>query len=764
MRSEILGRLPEDEQRFLLFTSLLSTVTPRFAVGLCGPEAYGLWRRIRYRYLPATLTADRALVYHPRFRDFLREQLEARYADELPALVRRQAGFLVEEELFEDAVEIYLGVGDLDQATVVAEQAIPQLTARADWPLILRWFDAIGQQRVADHPLLFAAYLRCLYATRRIAELNALVHDTHRSGELMKIVKADPGVLMAVTMSMQWHPAEALQLLQSYQIDYRADGLRYELQVTSGRDAVAAPAETSWSDAERPVSWGLMVQGRLHDLISMLPGDEEWPPIGFYRTPHPLLGLVWQGEVARARELLDQVPDAIRTGAHSDFWYFHEAWVCWAEEDLAGAVRAARAAVTHSSRTNFGWEPCFNIMVGHFLVLGGELEDASALLAEAQMRAAASLNRAYSEWALTFEGLACLRRGEAADALRRLRRAYRGMRRARRHLMLPFAGIYLSEVEFQMGNVAEAVAIADETYELTERMGALFVLRRAVENTPEVVERMIAHGDTGNRWRRLHGLRKTQPTVARQAPTLASSSGHIVEVQTFGDAPDLIVDGSPINVRRLKTIEMAAYLALHPEGVERKRLQARLFPDADQRHGGNYYRQIVHKLRLCVGASLERNESGLISWPEGLFVESADQRFEKLLNDASQLTGLERLGRMRAALEIPVGDYLQDSNLEWAEERRFELDLLRVEATTEAAQLALQLGRMDDARELAELAIKSDAYAEPAYHTLMQVEAAVGAPGAVMAVFRRLTDSLESLKLPPSADTMQLVRRLRDDS
>ncbi len=768
LRTEILGRLPEDEQRFLLFTSLLSAVTPRLAVGLCGPEAYGLWRRIRSRYLPATITADRTLVYHGRFRAFLREQLEDRYAEELPSLYRRHALLLIDLGMYEEAVSLYLQLGDLDEATVVAESAVPQLMARADWALILRWFAAFGDDRVAAHPVLMGAYIRCLYGTRRIAELNELIHSLHRSGEMVKVAKADPGVVAHLGWALQWRPAEALQMLDTYQGDFRTDGVRYELQAISGRNPVAAPAETRWSDMERVVSWGLLVQGRLDELISMLPGDEEWPPIGFYRTPHPLLGLVWRGEIAKARELLDQVPSAIREGAHTDLWYFHEAWLAWAENDVPAALAAARAAVAHSSRTQFGWEPVWYAVMGYFLTLLGETDDARDVLGESVRRSAAARNRAYAEWGLTFDGLASLMMGEPADAVRRLRRAYDGMRRARRVLMIPLAGLYLAEAEWQMGEEERSIRIAQETYDTANQMGALFVLQRGLEQVPNLLERMIAQDDGDHRWRRVQGLRKA-PTPVAAAPVrpVALSAGdsaqHTLEIQPFGDSADLIVDGVPAGVRRLKTIEMAAFLALHPNGVDRKRLQSRLFPDADQRHGGNYFRQIVHKLRLSTGVSLERSGSGFVTWPDGLFVEGVDQRFERLVREASQLTGHERLNRLRAALAIPSGDYLQDSDLDWAEERRFDLELLRVEATTETSQLALSLGRMDEAREFAERAVKADPYAEPAYHTLMEVEAAVGAPGGVMNVLKRLTESLSTLNLQPSSATVALMKRLRDN-
>jgi DNA-binding SARP family transcriptional activator len=765
LRTEILGRLPEDEQRFLLYTSVLNAVTPRMAVGLCGAEAYSLWRRVRTRYLPATITADRTLVYHQGFRTFLREQLELRYHEELPGLYRRHAEQLVDQGMFEEAVSIYLQLGELDEATLVAERAVPQLIERADWQRILTWFEALGPDRVGAHPVLEGAHIRCLYFTRRTAELRELIDTLVKTGELDKVAKADPGVVAYLGWALHWQPAEALQLIDTYAGDFRKEGVRFTLQAISGRDPVAAPAETNWEDVERLVSWGLLVQGRLPDLLDMLPNEQEWSPLGFYRTPHPLLGLVWQGEIGRARELLDQVPSAVREGAHTDLWYLHEAWLRWAEHDLPGALESARSAVAHCLRTGFGWEPCFNTAVGYFLTLLGRPDDARSVLSEALTRSTTSRNRAYAEWALTFDGLRCLQSGEPADAVRRLRRAHGGMRRARRQLFLPFAGLYLAEAEWQLGNEERSLELANDTLDEAEAMGATFIVQRVLEHLPQLLERMIEHDPTGQRWHRVQAVRRPTSGISRavEAPVVGEHCRSL-EIQPFGDRADLILDGRPVAVRRLKMIEMATYLAMHPGGVDRKRLQARLFPDTDQRHGGNYFRQIVHKLRLSTGIALERNGSGLVTWPAELFVDSADQRFERLVRDTTKLSRADRYARLQEALDIPDGDFLQESDLDWAEERRFELGLLRVEALSEAAELAFALGRLEETSELAERAVRADPYAETAYRTLMSVEAAIGPPGAVMTVFRRLTEALSALGLEPSAESVALLNRLRNAS
>lgn len=755
---EILARLPEDEQEFLLRTSIPATVTARAAAALCGDRGYALWQSLGSRHLPAT-KVDRALVYHPRFRQFLREQLQARLPSELPRLQSRYAHMLEDLGMSEEAVENYLDAGELDKAADVAERAVAALATRADWQVLLRWLDAFGPEAVESRPILLGARLRALYGVRRIPEAQALIRRLHQEGTLSDVAKADPGSVAFLGYAMQWRPAEALELIRNYEGDYRADAVRYELEAVAGREPVAPPPGLDWGDSERVYTWGLLVQGRLDQMLRMLPSEGDWPPRSFYRTPHPLLALVWRGELALARELLDEVPEAIRSGAHTDLWFFHDAWLLWAEGQHEKALWAAEAAVEHSRKTRFGWEPCFEVVVGALQLALGQVDDARMTLADAISRSAASGNRCYVEWGQTFQGLAYLRIDRPEDAARVLRTATEGMRAAGRTLMLPFAATYLAEAEALLGFTEAASAAIELAYETASATGCLFVLKNALNDVPAVLRRQIESDVSGTRWRQLAGQRP--PAARKRQPATPSERMVIVDVHTHGPVLDLIVDGVPRCSRRTKVLELAAYLALHPEGVERHRLQERLFPDADPRRGGNYFRQVVHKLRQATGVNLARTALGHVCWADGLYVDSTDLRFERMIREAYGLQGEERLDRIESTLSIVQGPYLPESELEWAEERRNELEVMIVDAALEGAQLALSLGFMERAKKAASFAISRDPFCESAYCVRMRVEGALGSSHAVLAEYQRLTAALTELGVEPAQSTRQLVRELR---
>jgi DNA-binding SARP family transcriptional activator len=307
-------------------------------------------------------------------------------------------------------------------------------------------------------------------------------------------------------------------------------------------------------------------------------------------------------------------------------------------------------------------------------------------------------------------------------------------------------------------------------------MGALFVPPRAPHDVPGALPRQIAGDGGAGKRRRVVGTRPGSAAGAGGlvAGAIGGSGGGmglgaieseeptiLLDVRTFGDDPDLVVNGVPCEVRRLKVLELAAHLALHPDGVDRNRLQEALFPDADQRRGGNYFRQVVHKLRQATGFGLARSAKGLVCWPSEVHVDAMDVRFERALNEAATLGGRDKLHRLQQAVDLATGPYLRESELEWAEARRFELEVKLVAARVEAAELALELADAESARALAESAIAADPFSEPAYRVLMSVEAAMGPPGAVLTVYQRLCESLNELEVEPAAATKRLVNDLR---
>ena len=203
---------------------------------------------------------------------------------------------------------------------------------------------------------------------------------------------------------------------------------------------------------------------------------------------------------------------------------------------------------------------------------------------------------------------------------------------------------------------------------------------------------------------------------------------------------------------------MACLLAARPEGIRREDAQIHLFPESDRQRGGNYFRQVVHQLRKSTGLTLQRLPGSRIAFSADVRVDAADIRFERLLAEASGTAGEERLARLRNALELPVGPYLLESDLEWVSQRRFQLDVLVEEAELESARLALELGDFATAAHYCESALNRNPYAVPAYRVLMEIQVAVGSETAALAVYRRACGALCEIGIEPDEAMTSLLQ------
>ena len=216
--------------------------------------------------------------------------------------------------------------------------------------------------------------------------------------------------------------------------------------------------------------------------------------------------------------------------------------------------------------------------------------------------------------------------------------------------------------------------------------------------------------------------------------------------------------GRPVGVRRLKVLELAAYLTARPSGANRQAAQVSLFPESDRHKGSNHFRQVVHQLRKTTTLTLQRRSSTSISWSDGFAVDATDLQFERALAEARSCEVNERLDRLGAALDLVVGPYLVASDLEWANERRFEIEVLQEAAELELAALAVRLRRYDLSRAHANAVLGRNPYSEAASRVLMETELALGSETRALAVYRRSVRARRDIGLPPDQALVQLLQ------
>ncbi|HWH25042.1 MAG TPA: hypothetical protein VNT53_00145 [Pseudolysinimonas sp.] len=746
---EVLDRMSPAERAFFLDVSVLDAVGLTAAEAVHGSGARAVWASVRAMHLPMTVTAEQELVFHPCFRDFLIDRLETEHPGRRSELQIRHAELLTRDGDAEHGVELLLAEGLMDAAADLAGVASASVLGRGDSDAVLRWVQALGQDRVRQRPALSGAMLRALVGARRTEAARELALELDSAGLLRDVISADQSVVSHIVWSLLWHPAEARDILQRYDYHGAAAEARFAIDVVSGEDAVSPPGAGSWSDNDRLVSWALMLQGRVGALVDMLPLPDHWPPSSPFTTPHPIMGLLWQGDIARAHELLAEVPEETRQRIHPVLWLFLDTWMHIVEKRPADALSAAERGVVLCRRMSDGMRPVFQVLQGAALLALGRVEDAERELDLALATTRLLELRAYSEWADTFRAIAILRRGNVESARATLREVVAAMQRSNRRMLLPLAAAALAECDRLVGDEPAAqlaATLAGSAADETQGRWLFAFLGDILPSTatPAAVTPAIT----------------TEPREWAETRLVASDVViSDVRIQPFGATPDIIVDGVPMGVRRLKVLELAALLCLHPSGVSRESMQLRLFPESDRGKSGNYFRQIVHNMRSATTLTLSRAANGNVGWDERLRVVSDDVEFEQRVHELSAEEPEDGMQARAELLALAPAAYLVRSDLEWADERRYTIDSLREELASDLAMLALKAGEWDLVRSSAELALAINPYSEAVHRALIEAELAAGRGAAAKAAARRLAQTLDALGQDPDDRTAQVMRR-----
>lgn len=159
-RDEFFQDMPEEEAQFLFRTSILEE--------LGGPLCDAVTGRSDSLAILNGLARDNALVvpldrghtrfrYHHLFRDMLRSELRIREEAATPELHHRAAIWLAAHGEISRATDHAIESGDFEFAGACIWLDIPDITGRGRIATVDRWFESIGDDRVARIPALILA-------------------------------------------------------------------------------------------------------------------------------------------------------------------------------------------------------------------------------------------------------------------------------------------------------------------------------------------------------------------------------------------------------------------------------------------------------------------------------------------------------------------------------------------------------------------------------------------------------------------------------
>ena len=732
--TDVVGVLPDAEQHFLVVTSLLESVTVADAVALLGEEGDALWHDVRARSLPLVDPQESSLTYHAPMRAYLHDRLAGLGRDRVNELRRRYGSFLSATGRTSAAVAWFAGYGESEAARTVVESAVIASADRTvEWAQLSRWIEVVGEDVLMASNIVAGAMIRSLHQSRRLDEAVILIRQLESAGRMEAVLAADPNLLSVLLWTLHNLPIDAAPYLSGYEGDDRSEAVRFMLAATSSDEPALLPLPTYSADLSPLIHWGLLWQGRLDEVVSVLEADAADTP----DDPNLILGALWSGQTNLAERAMELIPLDRRSRPQA---LFAQAAMAVAAGEHERAIRMLRSGVEGARRT--GALSIFEVMTAFAQLESGSSREVASALAARLSRIETTDRRAVAEWAHFVFDLARLEMDRPEEVLPDISATVQAMEMAKRNLLLSGALLIRAECELRLGDEGSARASLAESlsvpYTSSYWTGRARSYCRALQKIGWLEQpRSVGGGD-------IAGTQSKNPSV--------------VELRPFANPPQVVVDGHVTEVRRVKVVELIADLALHPEGVDRSTLQLRLFPDVTKARGGNHFRQIVFRLRELTGVTLERPTPSTVAWPENVKLVASDVEFERTLlrirTSAAHPTSAEEL---LTAIEAGDGTYLVDSDLEWIEQRRNYLSVLLEEAMLDFLRSIVTVGDIDAIRRWGRRILDLDPYNDEVYLLLMRVERHRGNQAACLGIYRQAAKALSEIGLDPGEELIRLA-------
>ena len=191
---EVLSHLPEEEQSFLLETSILE----RFTGPLCnsvtgrydGQEMLEQLETANLFIIPLD-NERRWYRYHHLFADLLRSRLQELNPGQVRALHQRACQWFEREELLPEAINHCLSISDFESAAQLIEKAAESQRQQGEIATLTGWMNVLPDNIRRSHPALCLAYARALVDTAQNISIEALIEDAE-VGLAMDRLSGDP--------------------------------------------------------------------------------------------------------------------------------------------------------------------------------------------------------------------------------------------------------------------------------------------------------------------------------------------------------------------------------------------------------------------------------------------------------------------------------------------------------------------------------------------------------------------------------------------
>ncbi len=215
--------------------------------------------------------------------------------------------------------------------------------------------------------------------------------------------------------------------------------------------------------------------------------------------------------------------------------------------------------------------------------------------------------------------------------------------------------------------------------------------------------------------------------------------------------------------RSLVARDLFFFLLNNPQGLTKEQIGLVFWQDAspDQLH--QRFRNLIYRLRHAVGSDVVvLGPDELYRFNHALDYEYDVETFERELEYAEKIEkDEERLNRLLRATRLYQGNFLPEIDAEWALVERERLKRRCLDGMLNAANLALDLKRPEQALQSSQAALNIDPSLEEAYRLAMRGYEAEGNRAGVIRQYQACIQSMqEEFGAGPSPQTVHLFEQL----
>ncbi len=182
--AEVLAQQPEPLRTFLLQTSILEQLSGPLCDAVTGQTGGQQTLELlqQANLFIVGLDSDRCWYrYHHLFRDLLSKQLRQEMPEVISELHLRASRWFEQSGLVEGAIDHALAVEDFDRAESLIGQALADsFWKRGESITILRWLEALPDERVCSQPYLCAYHALALFLAGQRDKAEARLHAAER--------------------------------------------------------------------------------------------------------------------------------------------------------------------------------------------------------------------------------------------------------------------------------------------------------------------------------------------------------------------------------------------------------------------------------------------------------------------------------------------------------------------------------------------------------------------------------------------------------